>query len=83
MSEALKQEHIRYGEARFKDKELVEPFVNRIYQDFEEVCAPKTSCHGCKYDDVEMDEEERKAHCIPCLYPTTIRKNYTTNIQKN
>lgn len=36
----------------------------------------KTSCHGCKYDDCEFDEEERKAHCLSCLEPVTIRKNF-------
>jgi len=77
ISEVLKQEHIRYGEARFANKELVEPFVNRIYEDIAEVNKTHTSCYGCKYDDVEMDEEQRKAHCIPCLKPITLRKNYS------
>ena len=76
ISEVLKQEHIRYGEAHFANKELVAPFVNRIYEDIAEVSKPHTSCHGCKYDDVEMDEEQRKAHCLPCLEPITLRKNY-------
>ena len=51
MENALQEEHIRYGEARFRDKELVRPFVNRIYQDItelEEAMKPKT-CEGCKH----------------------------------
>ena len=50
MEKALLEEHIRYGEARFRDKGLVRPFVNRIYQDVEELEAmkPKT-CEGCKH----------------------------------
>lgn len=39
----------------------------------------QTSCHDCKYDDIDVDENERKAHCIPCLEPVTLRKNYTKN----
>ena len=45
MEKALLEEHVRYGEARFRDKELVRPFVNRIYQDIaelEEAMKPKT-----------------------------------------
>ena len=37
MEKALLEEHVRYGEARFRDKELVRPFVNRIYQDIAEL----------------------------------------------
>lgn len=37
MEKALLEEHVRYGEARFRDKELVRPFVNRIYQDLAEL----------------------------------------------
>lgn len=37
MENALLEEHVRYGEARFRDKELVRPFVNRIYQDLAEI----------------------------------------------
>ena len=51
MEKALLEEHVRYGEARFRDKELVRPFVNRIYQDLEEiesVMKPKT-CEWCKW----------------------------------
>lgn len=51
MEKALLEEHVRYGEARFRDKELVRPFVNRIYKDLEELeeaMKPKT-CEGCKY----------------------------------
>ena len=51
MEKALLEEHVRYGEARFRDKELVRPFVNRIYQDLAEIEAvmkPKT-CEGCKH----------------------------------
>ena len=50
MKNDLLEEHVRYGEARFRDKELVRPFVNRIYQDLaelEEAMKPKT-CEGCK-----------------------------------
>lgn len=47
-----------------------------IAEEFEVQQEPKTSCHGCKYDDIEMGEEERKAHCLPCLEPVTLRKNY-------
>lgn len=35
-----------------------------------------TSCFGCKYDDSDVNETERKAHCFPCLEQVTIRKNY-------
>ena len=45
MEKVLLEEHVRYGEARFRDKELVRPFVNRIYQDLaelEEAMKPKT-----------------------------------------
>ena len=51
MEKALLEEHVRYGEARFRDKELVRPFVNRIYKDLaelEEAMKPKT-CEGCKH----------------------------------
>ena len=51
MEKALLEEHVRYGEARFRDKELVRPFVNRIYKDLEELeeaMKPKT-CEGCKH----------------------------------
>lgn len=51
MKKALLEEHVRYGEARFRDKELVRPFVNRIYQDLaelEEAMKPKT-CKLCAY----------------------------------
>jgi len=36
----------------------------------------KTSCYGCKFNDSDMDENERKAHCFSCLEPITVRKNY-------
>ena len=50
MEKALLEEHIRYGEARFRDKGLVRPFVNRIYQDVEELEAMKhKTCEGCKH----------------------------------
>lgn len=52
MEKALLEEHIRYGEARFRNKELVRPFVNRIYQDLaelEELTKLKT-CDGCKHN---------------------------------
>ena len=54
MEKALLEEHIRYGEARFRDKELVRPFVNRIYQDLaelESVMKPKT-CSLCIFWDI-------------------------------
>ena len=53
MKKALLEEHVRYGEARFRDKELVRPFVNRIYQDLaelEEAMKPKT-CYECEWWD--------------------------------
>ena len=53
MKKALLEEHVRYGEARFRDKELVRPFVNRIYQDLaklEEAMKPKT-CSLCIFWD--------------------------------
>lgn len=78
VSTVLKEEHIRYGEARFRDVELVRPFVERIYQDVAE--CTKTSCSGCVYEDSEIDEEERKLHCFTCLEPITLRKNYTASI---
>lgn len=77
ISKVLKEEHVRYGEARFQGSHFVRPFVERIYQDIEE--CTKTSCHGCKYDDIDTDENERKTHCIPCLEPITLRKNYTAS----
>ncbi len=40
---------------------------------------PQTACHGCTYDDSEVDEAERKAHCLTCLEQVTIRKNYVKN----
>jgi hypothetical protein len=54
MEKALLEEHVRYGEARFRDKELVRPFVNRIYQDLAEIEAVikhKTfdSCKTCEH----------------------------------
>ena len=57
MKNDLLEEHVRYGEARFRDKELVRPFVNRIYQDLaklEEAMKPKT-CEGCKYQKIDID----------------------------
>ena len=62
MEKALLEEHIRYGEARFRDKGLVRPFVNRIYQDVEELEAmrPKT-CEGCEHEMLDAD-------CFPCSY---------------
>lgn len=56
MEKALLEEHVRYGEARFRDKELVRPFVNRIYQDLaeiESVMKPKT-CEWCKHSKVTI-----------------------------
>lgn len=50
--------------------------IEELEQTVKKLCSFHTSCHGCKYDDVEMDEEQRKAHCIPCLEPITLRKNY-------
>ena len=56
MEKALLEEHVRYGEARFRDKELVRHFVNRIYQDLaelESVMKPKM-CDTCTYFDNEL-----------------------------
>lgn len=64
MKKALLEEHVRYGEARFRDKELVRPFVNRIYKDLaepEEAMKPKT-CDGCKH--LFFDEIEEVYKCI-------------------
>lgn len=63
MKKALLEEHVRYGEARFRDKELVRPFVNRIYQDLAEIEAvmkPKT-CEGCS--NLFFDEIEKVYKC--------------------
>ena len=49
MKNDLLEEHVRYGEARFRDKNIVRPFVNRIYQDLaelEQAMKPKT-CLTC------------------------------------
>jgi len=48
-----------------------------IAEELEAHQKPQTSCHGCKYDDSDVDEAERKAHCLPCLEPVTLRRNYT------
>lgn len=51
MKNDLLEEHVRFGEARFRDKNIVRPFVNRIYQDLAELkedIEPKT-CDGCKW----------------------------------
>ena len=64
MEKALLEEHVRYGEARFRDKELVRPFVNRIYQDLaelEEAMQPKT-CVGCKY----VSQGRYRVPCYTC-----------------
>jgi hypothetical protein len=59
--ELLRLEHIRYGEARFRDTQFVSPFVNRIYQDIAELTS---QCIGCiEYDHQShllSDEEYRK-----------------------
>ena len=60
MKKALLEEHVRYGEARFIDKELVRPFVNRIHQDIaelEEAMKPKT----CEW--YKEDEEDWRGQC--------------------
>ena len=65
MEKALLEEHVRYGEARFRDKELVRPFVNRIYQDLaelEEAMKPKT-CEGCVYGVFGVDSFGLEIEC--------------------
>ena len=65
MGKALLEEHVRYGEARFIDKELVRPFVNRIYQDLaelESVMKPKT-CKGCVYGMFGVDNFGMEIEC--------------------
>lgn len=62
-----------HDDIRTKDIEEVIAEDNEVQQE------PKTSCHGCKYDDIDANENERKEHCIPCLEPITLRKNYTTS----
>ena len=65
MEKALLEEHVRYGEARFRDKELVRPFVNRIYQDLaelEEAMKPKT-CDGCRYGAFGVDSFGLEIEC--------------------
>ena len=56
MEKALLEEHVRYGEARFRDKELVRPFVNRIYQDLAELeqAMKHKTCDTCTYFDNEL-----------------------------
>ena len=68
MEKALLEEHVRYGEARFKDKKLVRPFVNRIHQDIaelEEAMKPKT-CLGC-------------LHCNKAYQLTSLPPQYKLN----
>ena len=73
MEKALLEEHVRYGEARFRDKELVRPFVNRIYQDLaelEEAMKLKT-CEGCdnNHKDRTIFYDGKKAlMCTFCKY---------------
>ena len=72
MENALLEEHIRYGEARFRDKELVRPFVNRIYQDItelEEAMKPK-SCDGCKQSWKPNNQTFHKYFCDYLQIPT-------------
>ncbi len=66
MEKALLEEHVRYGEARFRDKELVRPFVNRIYQDItelEEAMKPKT-CDACKFLNGVICKHDRGLYCV-------------------
>lgn len=51
---------------------FIEAFPDAVINRF----SLNTSCFGCKYDDCEVDEEERKANCLSCLEPVTIRKNF-------
>ena len=46
MKNDLLEEHVRYGESRFRDKNIVRPFVNRIYQDLAEVGRYPTTYNG-------------------------------------
>ena len=66
MENALQEEHIRYGESRFRDKELVRPFVNRIYQDITELEAlqqPK-SCAKCKAFKLDDEHNDGFGQCF-------------------
>jgi hypothetical protein len=55
----------------------LEPIIDEAIAELEAYQKPQTSCHGCKYDDSDVDEAERKAHCLPCLEQVTLRRNYT------
>lgn len=59
-----------------KYNEFVNNAVFNTYKAYDLVELKNTSCFGCKYDDCEVDEEERKANCLSCLEPVTIRKNF-------
>jgi hypothetical protein len=50
--------------------------VEGFNKDRDLVDVSHTSCFGCKYDDIEMGEEERKANCFPCFEQVMIRRNY-------
>ena len=66
MKNDLLEEHVRYGEARFRDKELVRPFVNRIYQDLAELEAlqqPK-SCAKCKAFKLDDEHNDGFGQCF-------------------
>lgn len=67
MKNLLKQEHIRYGEARFRDTELVEPFVNRIWEDIYETFENKV-CENCKY----LIGKDKTAKCIKGYLPDNL-----------
>ena len=66
MEKALLEEHVRYGEARFRDKGLVRPFVNRIYQDLAELETlqqPK-SCAKCKAFKLDDEHNDGFGQCF-------------------
>ena len=66
MEKALLEEHVRYGEARFKDKKLVRPFVNRIHQDIAELekAIKLKTCDECKHLDGVICKHDRGLYCV-------------------
>lgn len=84
MNEAI-EEAIEFLEEQIaKEREIFKGYehlsniknLNSTVEKLKAYKEPKTSCSGCAYEDSEIDEEERKAHCITCLELVTIRKNY-------
>lgn len=47
----MKEEHIRYGEARMLPTENVAPFVNRIYSDIRAVIKEYMETNGTTYEE--------------------------------